>query len=70
MCAIVSDPDDWANATAVISLGQSLRPAVIAEGVEQAKQLEILRFQGCDEFQGYYFSAPLPFDEFAEFLRR
>ena len=67
---IVSDPDDWAIATAVISLGHSLRLAVIAEGVEQAEQLEMLRMQGCDEFQGYYFSAPLPADEFAELLRR
>lgn len=67
---IVSDPDDWAIATAVISLGHSLRLAVIAEGVEHAEQLEMLRIQGCDEVQGYYFSVPLPADEFAELLLR
>ena len=67
---IVSDPDDWAIATAVISLGHSLRLAVIAEGVEYAEQLEMLRLQGCNEVQGYYFSVPLPADEFAELLRR
>jgi diguanylate cyclase (GGDEF)-like protein/PAS domain S-box-containing protein len=65
---IVSDPDDWAIASAVISLGHSLRLGVIAEGVEHAEQLEMLRGQGCDEVQGYHFSVPLPADEFAELL--
>ena len=65
---IVNDPDDWAIASAVISLGHSLRLRVIAEGVEHAEQLEMLQLQGCDEVQGYYFSVPLPADEFAELL--
>jgi EAL domain-containing protein (putative c-di-GMP-specific phosphodiesterase class I) len=67
---IVTDPDDWAIATAVISLGHSLRLGVIAEGVEHAEQLEMLRRQGCDEVQGYHFSIPLPAAEFAELLRQ
>ena len=67
---IVTDPDDWAIASAVISMGHSLRLDVIAEGVEHAEQLEMLRRQGCDEVQGYYFSVPLPADEFAELLRQ
>ena len=67
---IVSDADDWAIASAVISLGHSLRLGVIAEGVEHAEQLEMLRRQGCDEVQGYHFSVPLPADEFAELLRQ
>lgn len=66
---IVSDPDDWAIANAVINLAHSLRLAVIAEGVEHAEQLDMLRLHGCDEVQGYYFSVPLPADEFAELLR-
>jgi diguanylate cyclase (GGDEF)-like protein/PAS domain S-box-containing protein len=65
---IVTDPDDWAIASAVISLGHSLRLGVIAEGVEHAEQLDMLRRQGCDEVQGYHFSVPLPADEFAELL--
>ena len=65
---IVSDPDDWAIANAVISMGHSLRMSVIAEGVEHAEQLEILRNEGCDEVQGYHFSVPLPAGEFAELL--
>lgn len=47
-------------ARAVISLGQSLRKTVVAEGVENVAQFDFLRFQGCDEFQGYLFSRPLP----------
>ncbi len=67
---IVHDPDDRAIANAVISMGHSLRLSVIAEGVEQQQQLEILINEGCDEVQGYYFSAPLPANEFSEVLRQ
>jgi len=41
----------------------------IAEGVETAGQLAYLRLQGCDEVQGYYFSVPLPVDQFEAYLR-
>ena len=41
---------------------------VIAEGVEQDKQVELLRSMGCDIIQGYYYSKPLPLDELIEFL--
>ena len=46
-------------ARAVVSLGQSLRKTVVAEGVENQAQFDFLRFQGCDEFQGYLFSRPV-----------
>ncbi len=66
---IVTDPDDWAIASAVISMGHSLRLSVIAEGVERVEQLEMLRRQGCDEIQGYHFSPPVAADDFAALLR-
>ncbi|WP_249115712.1 bifunctional diguanylate cyclase/phosphodiesterase [Azoarcus sp. L1K30] len=47
-------------ARAAISLGQSLRKTVVAEGVENQAQFDFLRFQGCDEFQGYLLSRPVP----------
>ena len=55
-------------ARAVISLGQSLRKTVVAEGVENQAQFDFLRFQGCHEFQGYLLSRPLPAVEFTRLL--
>jgi diguanylate cyclase (GGDEF)-like protein/PAS domain S-box-containing protein len=48
----------------IIALGHSLNMTVVAEGVENESQLAVLKAHGCDEFQGYYFSPPLPADEF------
>jgi diguanylate cyclase (GGDEF)-like protein len=45
---------------AVISLAHSLKLDVVAEGVENEAQLEILRSQGCNKVQGYLFSPPIP----------
>lgn len=50
-------------ARAAISLGKSLHKTVVAEGVENAAQFEFLRHNGCDEFQGYLLSRPLPATE-------
>lgn len=47
-------------ARAAISLGKSLHKTVVAEGVENAAQFDFLRRNGCDEFQGYLLSRPLP----------
>jgi diguanylate cyclase (GGDEF)-like protein/PAS domain S-box-containing protein len=53
----------------IITLAHNLKLAVIAEGVETLDQLDYLRALGCDEMQGYYFSRPLPADEFEQLLR-
>lgn len=66
---IPADPDDAAIAQSVVSLGHSLGLKVIAEGVETGEQLDFLRRHGCDEIQGYYFSRPVPAEEFARLLR-
>jgi diguanylate cyclase (GGDEF)-like protein len=63
------DVDDAAIVRSIIVLAHSLRLNVIAEGVETADQLEFLRTLGCDEFQGYYASRPVPADQFETFLR-
>ncbi|KDR95852.1 diguanylate cyclase (GGDEF) domain-containing protein [Peptoclostridium litorale DSM 5388] len=52
----------------VISLAKKMDLKVIAEGVERLQQLDFLKSQGCDEFQGYYFSRPLPIEEFKRLL--
>lgn len=61
---IPEDPDNIAITSAVISLSHSLGLNVIAEGVETETQMEYLRRQGCDMAQGYYFSKPVPPDDF------
>lgn len=65
---IPNNAQDKAIAQAIVALGQSLKMTVIAEGVETAEQLESLRSQGCDEVQGYFYSRPLPADEFTVYL--
>ena len=65
---LASDDRDKAVAAAVISLGQKLNLRVIAEGVETAEQLAILRDNNCDEIQGYYFSKPISFGAIADLL--
>jgi EAL domain-containing protein (putative c-di-GMP-specific phosphodiesterase class I) len=54
---------------AIAGLGKSLGITTTAEGVETEEQLESILAQGCDEVQGYYFSAPRPAREIATFLQ-
>ncbi len=48
----------------IISMAQALGMGVISEGVETEEQFMFLKEKGCDGFQGYYFSKPIPVDEF------
>ena len=65
-----TDPDDWAIASTIVSMGRSLRMTVLAEGVEKPEQLALLRKMGCDMAQGYHFSRPVSAEGMAEMLRR
>jgi EAL domain-containing protein (putative c-di-GMP-specific phosphodiesterase class I) len=65
---ISSDASDAAIAASVVALAHSMNLEVIAEGVETVEQLDILRGQGCDFVQGYFFSKPLSAKEFVPFF--
>ncbi|MBD2860132.1 EAL domain-containing protein [Spongiibacter sp. KMU-158] len=54
-----TDPEDRAIASSVINLGHALNLPVIAEGVENQRQVDILIEMGCDEVQGFFYSKPL-----------
>jgi len=63
------DSDDRAIASTIVSMGRNLRLTVLAEGVETAEQLALLRNMDCDMAQGYYFSRPLAAADITELLR-
>ena len=67
---IMSRPDDASIVGAIISLAHSLRLKVVAEGVETDEQLSFLQGLGCDQYQGYHFSAALAADDFEALVRR
>ena len=56
-------------AAAIIALSRSLRLDVLAEGVERSEQLDFLQRHGCDYYQGYMASRPLPAEQMAQWLR-
>jgi EAL domain-containing protein (putative c-di-GMP-specific phosphodiesterase class I) len=66
---IASRPEDASIVRAIVSLAHSLRLKVVAEGVETPAQLDFLKAVGCDEYQGYHFSRPLPATEFERVVR-
>ncbi len=66
---IVSRPEDASIVRAIVSLAHSLRLKVVAEGVETPAQLDFLKLTGCDEYQGYHFSRPLPAADFERLIR-
>ena len=52
-----------------ILLAECMKLKTVAEGVETSQELEALRVLGCDYVQGYYYSKPLPRDEFETYLK-
>jgi EAL domain-containing protein (putative c-di-GMP-specific phosphodiesterase class I) len=62
---MVSNKDAAAIVNSIMTLGKAIGRRVIAEGVETAEQLELLRKQGCNEVQGYLIGKPLPIERYA-----
>ena len=66
---LVGNAADRDLVSAIISMAHCLRLKVVAEGVEHAGQLDVLRSLGCDCFQGYLYSPALPPKELAAWLQ-
>jgi len=60
--------EDSALAEAIVRLGQTMHLQTVAEGIEEAGQLEALRAFGCQFGQGFYLARPLPISELSQFL--
>lgn len=69
VAGIPEDTESVALVQAIIAMGHALGLEVIAEGVETEQQWHFLRDEKCDMAQGYYFSQPLPRQEFIEYLQ-
>ena len=66
---LMTRADDASIVQAIISLAHSLKLKVVAEGVETLEQLDSLKSMGCDQYQGFHFSPPLPAVAFGELMR-
>jgi diguanylate cyclase (GGDEF)-like protein/PAS domain S-box-containing protein len=66
---ITVDPRDAAIVSAMINIGKNLKQRIIAEGVETSAQLQFLRYQGCEEGQGFYFSRPVAAERVANLFK-
>jgi diguanylate cyclase (GGDEF)-like protein/PAS domain S-box-containing protein len=66
---IPHNKDDMEIAATIVAMGHILGFKVLAEGVETLEQLAFLHKNGCDSYQGFIKSCPLPAEEFAKLLR-
>jgi diguanylate cyclase (GGDEF)-like protein len=66
--SFVRDLRDPAIVAAILSIGAGMGIKVVAEGVEDVHQLELLGTMGCDQAQGYYFARPMPATDVPKFL--
>jgi EAL domain-containing protein (putative c-di-GMP-specific phosphodiesterase class I) len=64
----LSNTRDYGLVASIVSMGRILGMRVVAEGVETAEQVKRLKQIGCDYVQGFYYSKPLPAEEFFAFI--
>ena len=66
---ICNDDNDKKIVQTLISMAHSMDISVVAEGVEEQSQFDLLNQYSCDEIQGYLLSKPVPADVFLDLLR-
>lgn len=66
---IMENDEDKTIVQTIISMAHSLGFNTVAEGVETLEHVKILQNMDCDQLQGYYFSKPIPKDEFTKFIK-
>jgi EAL domain-containing protein (putative c-di-GMP-specific phosphodiesterase class I) len=66
---VLCDNNDAVISKTIIALAQSLGLNVIAEGVESREQRDFLAASGCQAYQGYFFSRPLPLEAFEQMVQ-
>ena len=66
---VATDSEDKALIEAMIAMAHGLNIKVVGEGAETREQVDFLRSRNCDAVQGYYFSKPIPADQFIDLAR-
>ena len=69
ICDVTTDPSGASVVNSIIDIAHNLGLTAVAEGVETREQLDFLTGCGCDTYQGYLLSKPLPAEGFADLLR-
>jgi len=69
ICDMLEDKDSAVLLGTIVGVAHAMGHSVVAEGVEEAEQVQVLRGLGCDTIQGYYFSRPVPAEEIPALAR-
>jgi EAL domain-containing protein (putative c-di-GMP-specific phosphodiesterase class I) len=65
---MLTDSNDAAIIQMILTIGKAIQCNIVAEGVEQLEQFELLKKFGCCFFQGYYFSKPIQLADFEKMV--
>lgn len=67
---VETSEESRAIVSSVVFLAHSLKLLTVAEGIETLPQLDFISEQGCDQYQGYHFSRPVPVDDIVKLMRK
>lgn len=69
ICNLETDKHAPAIVEMILGMAETLGMETVAEGIETKEQRQFLRRRGCHQYQGYYFSPPVPLDKFIQLVR-